>query len=73
MCPLWTRGTDVLQVLHLGSTAKRVKQATELRNVEAISTLYDLAIQAIHGGSNTFNFQFGIVAESGIPVGNLSV
>ena len=39
----------------------------------AVPTFGDLAILTIHGGSNTFNFQFGIVAESGIPVGNLSV
>ena len=53
--------------------AKGVKQAAELRNVKVISTFDDSAIQTIHGGSNTFNFQFGIVAESGTSVGNLSV
>ena len=46
--------------------AKGVKQAAELRNMETVPTFNDLAIQTIHNGSNTFNFQFGIVAKSGI-------
>ena len=53
--------------------AMGVKRAAELRNVEAVPTFNDVAIQTIHSGSNTFNFWFGIVAESDIPVGDLSV
>ena len=36
--------------------AKGVNRATELRNVEAVLTFNDLAVQTIHGDFNTFNF-----------------
>ena len=52
---------------------KGAKWAAELRNVEIVPTLNDLAVQTIHGGSNSFNFQSGILAKSGISVGDLSV
>ena len=53
--------------------AKGVNQAVEFRNVEAVPTFDNIAVQTIHGGSKIFYFQFGIIAESGIPVGYLSV
>ena len=53
--------------------AKGVERVTTLRNMEVISSFYDLAVQAIHGNSDTFNFEFGTVTESGTPVENLYV
>ena len=53
--------------------AKGVQWATKLRNVKAVTTFDDFAVEAVDGGSNTFNLKFGIVPKSCVSVGSLSV
>ena len=64
-------GEDVAAGLK-ATRAKGVERTAELKNMEAISTLNNLAVQTIHGSSNTLNFRFSIIANSDIPIGNLS-
>ena len=41
--------------------------------MKTVTTFDDFAVEAIDGGSNTFNFKFGVVPESCVSVGSLSV
>ena len=41
--------------------------------MKAVTTFDDFAVEAVDGGSNTFNFKFGVVPESCVSVGSLSV
>ena len=54
-------------------TPNRVKGAAEFRNVEYIPRLDHFAVEAVDGGPNTFDLEFGIVARSGVAAGKALV